>query len=160
MQLKIKRTQREGGMLSKTVIFCLDARVDFTPEELSNLRRYKLEKEVVYNSEASKRHLANVQANTAQGTMTGALKGAASLAFAVMNLNITVAGLQQGQHIECKSMEELLGAEDAVISACQQLRAYLDAAATFDGRESVIEFAPEPALVAQATPQERLLASA
>jgi hypothetical protein len=34
----------------------------------------------------------------------------------------------------------LLGAEGAIMDACKNLKAYLDTAQTFDGREEVLEF--------------------
>jgi hypothetical protein len=37
-------------------------------------------------------------------------------------------------------MEELLGAENAIVEAAQNLRAYLDTATTFDGGEDLLEF--------------------
>jgi hypothetical protein len=46
----------------------------------------------------------------------------------------------KGVHVECKSMAELLGAEQAIVEAGEKLRVYLDTAATFDGREEVHEF--------------------
>ena len=36
MQLKLVRSQREGGVLAKSVIFCLDARVQLTSDGLSH----------------------------------------------------------------------------------------------------------------------------
>lgn len=57
-----------------------------------------------------------------------------------LSLRITVDGLMNGQHIECKDLDELLGAEAAILNACKSLRAYLDTAQTFDGREEVLEF--------------------
>lgn len=152
MQLKLQRSQRESGVMSKSVVFCLDARVEFTTEELSNITRYKMHKQVIYNSEAAQKHLASAGMSMATGNMIGSLKGLASVAFAAMNLNISIASLQKGQHVECKSMDELLGAEDAIMTACQNLRGYLDTAATFDGREVLIDFnTAEPQIVATAT---------
>ena len=57
VQLKIKRSQKKT-LISGSAVFCLDARVMFTPPEAGNVSRYRLEKECIYNSEASKRHLA------------------------------------------------------------------------------------------------------
>ena len=154
MQLKIKRSQREAGLVSSKVIFCFDARVEFAGLERQSIERYKLHIEVIYNSEASKRHLATSDARQ-DGSTRGALKSLASLALAAMNLNITIASLERGHHIECKSMEELLDAEDELIGACKNLKAYLDAAATFDGRELLIDFSgTEPTVVAQAVTPE------
>jgi hypothetical protein len=45
----------------------------------------------------------------------------------------------KGVHIECKSMDELLGAEHAIVEAAQNLKAHLQTAVTFDGREAIIE---------------------
>lgn len=146
MQLKIKRSQRDGGVISKTAIFCLDARVEFTGEEKRYITRYKLGREVIYNSEAQLRLLERSHAQQ-DGSIRGNLKSLATAAFAFTKLHVTINSLEQGQHIECKSLEELLGAEDAIMTACQNLKTYLDAAATFDGREVLFDFstgAPEP----------------
>lgn len=139
MQLKLQRSQRDGGLISRTVIFCLDARVEFTAEEQRHITRYKLQNEVIYNSEASARYLARAEAQN-DGSIKGGLKSLASAAMAAMRLNISIASLQRGQHVECKSLDELLGAEEAIMTACQNLRAYLDTAATFDGREVLFAF--------------------
>jgi len=135
------------------VIFCLDARIQLTPEEQANVNRYKLGSQVIYNSEASKRHLAKSETAQSTGTAGGIAKSFVSLAMAALNLNITINGLQRGQHIECKSLDELLGAEEALMEACKNLRAYLDTAASFDGREVLVDFSgKEPAVVSTAPP--------
>lgn len=160
MQLHLRRSQRDGGVISKNVIFCLDAQAAFTPQEDENIRRYKLHNQCIYNSEASKRHLDHADA-ARDGSTRGALRSLAYSALAAMRLNITVNSLSRGQHIECKSLDELLGAEEALYEACRNLRNYLDTAATFDGREVVIDFsqAEQPQVVAQAQPQPVLVAT-
>ena len=50
------------------------------------------------------------------GSAKGLLKGLGSLVLAKMNLNITIASLQQGQHIECKDLGELLECEEAIMT--------------------------------------------
>ncbi len=158
MQLKIKRSQREGGVMSKTAIFCIDARVVFTPEEKQRLVKYKLFTQVIYNSEAAKHSLALSEAAMNSGTFSGALKGFAHATMAAMKLNISIDSLERGQHVECKSLDELLGAEEAVMIACRNLKGYLDTAATFDGREILVDFeSGEPELVASATPQPAIV---
>jgi len=134
MQLKLQRSQRDAGVISRNVIFCLDARVEFTAEEQRHITRYKLQNQVIYNSEASARHLAKAEAQN-DGSIKGGLKSIVSVAMAAMKLNISIASLQRGQHVECKSLDELMGAEEAIKAACNNLKAYLDLAATFDGRE-------------------------
>lgn len=157
MQLKLKRSQREGGVIGKTVIFCLDVRVEYDPTEKRNIERYRLFNETVYNSEASKRHLERVDANS-DGTAIGEWKALGYALLAAMKLNISISSLEKGHHIECKSLDELLGAENAVMSACKNLKAYLETAATFDGREVLVDFADEePKIIAHVTTPEPML---
>jgi len=160
MHLKLTRSQRDGGVVSAKVIFCLDARIQLTAEEQADVNRYRLGNQVIYNSEASRRHLAAVEAHTATGTFGGAVKAWGSLALVALNLNITIAGLQRGQHIECKSLDELRSAEEAIMDACRTLKAYLDAAATFDGREVLLDFSEgEPRVVSQGPVLSKLVTS-
>ncbi len=134
-----------GGKL----LFCLDARVEFNGQERDNITKYKLGSMCIYNSEASKKHLAAAAGNMATGNAMGSLKAIGSYALAAINLNITIDGLSKGTHVECKDMDELLGAEEAVVSACENLKAYLAAAATFDGREILMDFSgAEPTVAA------------
>ena len=158
MQLKIRRSQRDGGIISKTAIFCLDARVHFTEDEARSISRHKLANQMIYNSEASQR-LQDKADHQRDGSMAGSLKSLASVALAHMKLNISIASLERGQHVECKSLDELLGAEEAIMTACQNLKGYLDTAATFDGREVLFDFATGQAqAVAQAvTPAPMLI---
>lgn len=157
MQLKLKRSQREGGIVGKNVIFCLDARVEFTAREKANIQRYKLYKQVIYNSDASKKQLEK-SAGAMDGSMVGGIKSLAFTALAGMNLNISIEGLERGTHVECKSMDELLGAENAILTACNNLKEYLETADTFDGREVVIDYSePKPAVIAEATPSPQKL---
>ena len=139
MQLKIQRTQRMGGVMGGTVVFCLDVQADYSDQEADNIAKYKLGKQVVYNSRASKRHLDKLdEAN--DGSAKGYIKGAVSLAMAAMNLNISINSLGRGQHIECKDLEELLEAEEAVMVACRNVKRFLDTAATFNGSIALIDF--------------------
>jgi hypothetical protein len=139
MQLKLRRTQRSTMVTSKAV-FMLDAQSILTEEEKHNVRKYNLGKLVIYNSERSRKLLEAGQAAAGLGTLGGLARGFTKLAMAKLSLNISINSLMDGHHIECKDLEELLGAEEAVKEACQLLRTYLDTAATFDGREEVVEF--------------------
>ena len=138
MQLKVKRAQRTTGLMGKTVLFCADIRAEYTPEERANINKYSLGGEVIYNSRAAAEHLEKMGRHIDAGGM-GLLKGLGSLVLSKMNLNITIASLQQGHHIECKDLSELLECEDAVVTACKNLKGFLEAAATFDGREIVVD---------------------
>ncbi len=157
MQLKLKRSQRDGGMLGGTVIFCLDARAEYTAEEKRNIERYKLSSQAIYNSEASKR-LLNKAASHDDGSTRGALKAIGVSLLAGMRLNISIGSLERGHHIECKTIDELLGAEEQLMEACEGLRNYLNAAASFDGREVVVDFSSgKPAVVAESQPSAAML---
>lgn len=158
MQLKIRRSQKTANFTG-TVIFCLDARVEFTNTERDCLTRYRLFGQVIYNSDASQRALAKSEVHQ-DGSFGGNFKSLAYAALAHMKLNISIASLARGQHVECKSLDELLGAENAVIEACENLKGYLDTAATFDGREVLIDFSSEtPQVIAQAVSPAPTLAA-
>lgn len=137
MQLVLRRSQKTTGLMSKTVTFCLDARVDLSPEEAASVKKYGLGSQVLYNSATTKGHLEKVM-ETAGGSR-GFLSGAVNMALAKMSLSITVDSLTRGQHVECKDLDELLGAEEAIKSACDNIRIYIDVASTFDGRQIILD---------------------
>lgn len=147
MQLKLQRSQRAGGLSGSTVFFCLDVRADYTAEEKANISKYRLGGQAIYNSRAAQKHLdaADIHLDRTQEGSTGnrfagLARGAVSLALAKMQLNVTIASLGKGHHIECKDMAELLESEDTIRNACKDLTRYLEAAATFDGSETVVEY--------------------
>ena len=147
MNLKLRRTQRSAGMVSKKIYFALDARADLTTEETSLIQKYGLGSLVVYDSEARKArteavqdHLAEARDTSSARSLWKSARGLASAAMAALTLRITVDSLIGGQHVECKDLDELLGAEAAIMEGCRNLKAYLETALTFDGREEVLEF--------------------
>lgn len=174
MHLKITRTQKAAGRLSKAAaIFCIDARVEFTPAEKANIKKYDMGHQIIYSSEAAKKHqenaalhgqAASVMFDVVTGAglgrvLMGGLKSVASGAMAMFSLNISIDSLQNGQHIECKDLIEVMAAEQALKEACENLKAFIDTAATFDGREQLWGFengtaevvaettAPDPTLI-------------
>ena len=153
MQLKLKRSQRSGGIMGGKVIFGLDARADLSADEQGLVKKYGLGKLAVYDSEARKKHQGAAyghfdDAVNAQGfglssagkSLWKNARGIASAAMMALSLRVTVDSLVSGQNIECKDLDELLGAEAAILDACKNLKAYLETALTFDGREEVVEF--------------------
>jgi hypothetical protein len=138
MQLKLQRSQRSGGLMGGKILFALNARVDFTPEEAGLIKKYGLGNQSVYDSEARKKHAGTVR-DYAEGR-SGFLSGAAAFAMSSLSLHVTVDGLSRGQHIEAKSLDELIGAEEAIREACVNIKNYIAVATTFDGREEVVEF--------------------
>lgn len=133
MRLNITRSQKKAGMISKEVVFCLNVRTDLTEEEKHAVREYGLGKEVIYNSEQAKKHLENTQTG-------GALKAWTSLAMAALSLKITIDSLMQGQTVECKSLDEVIGAEEAIRTACENMKQYIEVASQFNGESEVVEF--------------------
>ena len=139
MQLVLRRSQKTTGLISKSAVFVLDARAELKPEELAAIKKYGLGNQILYASAKSKSH-AETAMSVDPTTGGGFLRGIAAAAMSRLSLNITVDSLTKGQHIECKDLEELLGAEEAIQNACQAIRGYLEIAKTFDGREIVIDF--------------------
>lgn len=147
MQLKIQRSQRVGGVLGNTVFFCLDVRADYSPEEQSNVCKYKLGPQVIYNSKAARRHLDKAkqgldrtQSDDWKESASGLASGMVSLAMSRLHLNISIASLARGHHIECRDLPELLEAEQTVREACKSVTNFLAIAETFNGSEIVVEY--------------------
>lgn len=147
MQLKLQRSQRPGGVLGTTVIFCLDARADYSPAEASNIGKYKIGGQLVYSSQAARRHIADTHrhldrtnSHLAREQVAGLARGVFSLAMAKMSLNISIASLGRGHHIECKDLAELLDAEQALMEACRNVKQFLAEAATFSGSLILVDF--------------------
>ena len=168
MLLKLKRSQRMAGMMSKKPVFMLDARLDLTRAEAELVRKYQLDQYTVYDSAARTAAAESVQSH-ARGAQSANSVGGAALSLgraylavlgAKLALRVTVGSLVRGQHIECKDLEELLGAESAIREAAQNVNGFLHVALSFDGREEIVEFpglgedsgpAPEP-VVGQPSP--------
>ena len=144
MQLKLKRSQRKG--MTGKIIYHLDVRADIPDEDLDLIRKYKLGKHQVYTSESLKALSSGADAalNAGQalgihnpGGVTSTLKGVGLGIASRFAMKITVDDLTQGKSIECKDLLEMLDAEQGVINACENLKTYLQAAESFDGREVV-----------------------
>jgi hypothetical protein len=157
LRLKLRRSQRAS--LIGAVIYILDARMELTAEEIELVRKYQLGNKLIYESTNRQRHMeatiahlkmtkdmppitapTGAQMLGAGRTLYRLARAGWSATAAALSLRITVNGLISGVHAECKSMDELLGAENAILQAAQNLRSYLDTATTFDGREEFIEF--------------------
>lgn len=133
MQLKIKRSQHVGGMINKSVVFAIDARAELTPEEIEAVRKYKLENELLYESD---------KANELRGRFqeAGMVSSLVLAARHRLSLTIVLKDLVKGKHIECKDLAEIISTEEAVRDACNSLVQYLRIAEQFDGGEEIIAF--------------------
>jgi hypothetical protein len=131
MQLKIAHSQKKG-MMGKTT-FSLDIRAEYTEEEKSRINKYDLGGEIIYSSRAAQTHLQNLSGADNVGTAL------VSRVLLGMNLNISIASLAKGQHIECKDLGELIDSENAIVAACRNVKSWLDVAASFNGQETLID---------------------
>ena len=138
MQLRTRKSQTTKGIISKKPLFALDAQIAFTAQERASIDKYQLGEEIVYSSDAKKKHVDTMVA-ASQGQV-GLLKGFAAMAANAFTLSCTINSLARGQHIECKTLGEVLEADLAIKEACQTVRTFLDVAATFDGSQETLEF--------------------
>jgi hypothetical protein len=157
MLLKLKRYERRSGIMGK-VIFGLEARLAVSAEDLRLIKKYGLGKWVVYDSTARKKHdkaakghLESTKEHPSvfddgEKQFIGLFKifyrfGRAwtSATRAALSLRITYDKLIQGTTVECEDMLELLDAEKAIRKAAENLKAYLNEAGTFVGKDELIE---------------------
>jgi hypothetical protein len=132
MQLQLKRTQRSAGMMGNKVIFVLQACLETSQLEQALIQKYGLGGLTVYNSAERRQHAENARAATSRlGMLAAVAKGH-------LALQCTVNSLIKGQVVECKTLEEMMAAEEAITDAAHNIKSYLDLASTFDGREVVV----------------------
>ena len=157
MCLKIKKSQTTSFW--GRVIFIIDARMEISAEEYRLIRKYDLGNLLIYSSSGRDKHLDAMKARlentktrhsmTASftDTLLGLFRFFGNLfvanvhgAMAAYRLKITVNKVCRGVHIRCKNMNEVIVAKNAIVQAGETLRAYLDAAQSFDGTEEIHEF--------------------
>jgi len=128
MKLRLNKSQRSSGVMSKKVVFSLGAQVDLTSQEAEYVKKYKMGKEVLYNKDRVNPELYDYKSG--KGIMR-------NLSAIAMNINLTVNDLVNGRTIECKDINEILDAEATVKTACQGLKNLLEACAGFEGEEII-----------------------
>jgi hypothetical protein len=152
--LRLKRSQKDGF---RGTIYMLDARIDVTAAIRDLIDKHKLGSRVIYDSDKRQQHDANVRAhleNThSQAPLSAPIRAHAidlgrvvwslaraglSATRAALALRVTVSSLMAGVHIECKSLEELLEAEEAIRTAKANLEGYIYEIEQFDGTEKII----------------------
>ena len=128
MKLRLSKSQKSTGVMSKKVLFSLGAQVDLTAQEAEYVNKYKMGKEVIYNKDRINPEHHDYKSN--KGIMR-------NLSAMAMNINLTVDDMVNGRTIECKDINEILEAEASVKSACQGLKNLLEACAGFEGEEII-----------------------
>lgn len=156
MQLKVRRSQ--DSTMTGAPVFKLDARMSVSRDHVALIAKYRLGDRIVYDSKARQQHADAAKAyadrtadqpsmlHSSAGSLAwGATKSlfnlaraGTSAAMAALSLRITINSLIAGVHVECKDLDELLSAENAIRDAAKNLKDYLEVAATFDGQEQVI----------------------
>jgi hypothetical protein len=133
MQLKLKRSLKEGGMLTKTTSFVLDGRVSFSAEETAAIDKFKWSGMVLYDSEAEQ----GTKTTSADSWKTAWAKGVASAGR--LKIKLSPGTLIQGFHFETTNLSESVLAEETIIEVCENLRNYFTHAQTYNGSENVLE---------------------
>ena len=133
MKLKLRRSQKSG--MTGNVTFKMMAIVDLEVDESAAVRKYKLGKEVVYESPKG---AAASQLLAVGGAFSGIT---ATIAAKAMNQILTVDDLVKGKEIACKDINEMMAAEEQIREACLGLSRILFVCQHFDGEE-VIDIEP------------------
>ncbi len=123
MKLLLRRDQK-SGMLGK-IIFTLSVRAELSDEEKTNIKKYKLGETILYE------RLKTIDPGS------GLLGMASRMALKMINLTISVKDLEEGKHVDCKDIVEMLAVEEQIKEAAQTFRAVLGAASTFGGEEII-----------------------
>lgn len=128
MKLRLNKSQRSAGVMSKKVMFSLGAQVDLTAQEAEYVKKYKMGSSILYNKERVTPEMHDYKSG--KGLMR-------NLSAIAMNINLTVDDLVKGRTIECKDINEIIDVEVTVKSACQGLKNLLEACAGFEGEEII-----------------------
>jgi hypothetical protein len=126
------------------IYFAVDARIVLTEDEMQDVIKYHLHDQVVYYSEGVRKQATKTMDDVEARTVGGTLKAMARLAALNLQLKFTFADLMRGVHVECKNLDELMGAEGAFVMACERAQKYLAFAKTYTNeQETVREFKVE-----------------
>ncbi len=119
MKLILQKDQKRT--LTGKTSYAMAISVKLEDDEASNIKKYKLGKEVLYSNK--------------QDSSSMSLMGA--IAHAAVSTTITVADLVNGKNIECKDILEMLAIEEQVKEGAKVLKQMLKAMSTFGGEEIV-----------------------
>ncbi len=136
MQLKLRRSQKQGLTGVKFILFAI---VDLDERESTSLNKYQLGKTVLYSSEQGDYALALL------GSKAGLLNNVKGLGLSwiakASNQLIMLGALINGKEIVCADINELIGVEEQMRTACENLSRILYVCENFDGEE-VIDITP------------------
>lgn len=157
IEVLVARSQRRTWL--RRVVFMIDARMGVSAEQFDLMKKYRLGRVLVYDSlrrqrqnELARAHLQMAQERKSwticlwREEVRGLLRRIWHLIRALISfligflfIRITISRLIRGAHIESKSLDRILQAKNAIETGAADLRAYLIAAESFDGREELFE---------------------
>ena len=140
MKLKLRRSQKTG--LTGSVTFKLFFIVDLAEQEAAALKKYKLGKDIVYETPKGAAATEGLRMAASMGSLGGVGRGLAStIAAKAFGQILTVNDMVSGKEIACKDIGEMIAAEEQIKDACASLARILYMCRHFDGEE-VIEIDP------------------
>ena len=126
MNLIFERAQRTGGVMSKKQIFSVTVKAEISEAEREAINKYRLADEVLYVDGER----PDIDPNSAFSVLKGAIK-AATVG------KLVVRDLVNGKTFENDDIGGMLATEEHIKTAAENLKLYLDAAASFGGRQVV-----------------------
>jgi hypothetical protein len=133
MRLKLRRNQKSS--MTGKVSFKLFFIVDLAADEAAALKRYKLGKDIVYETPKG---AAAVESFRSASSLSGMGRGLASaLAAKAMNHILTVNDMVNGKEIACNDIGEMIAAEEQIRDACLSLSRILHMCQHFEGEEII-----------------------
>lgn len=157
IEVVISRSQRFNWL--NRVVFMVDARMGMSIEQYSLMRKYRLGRTIVFDSarrerqnELARTHLELAREGKSQTIclwreewrgifrrLWYLIRALVSLLLGFLFIRVTLAKLIKGAHVESKSLDKILAAKNAIERSASDLKAYLEVAETFDGREDLFE---------------------
>jgi hypothetical protein len=125
MKLILEREQRSAGMMSKRQVFSVTFRAEVDQKDRDMIDTLKLADDELYSS------------HDIIDPGAGLLGLASRMAMKNKIKTLNVRELVNGKTIECENIVEMKAVEGQVIEAAENLKAILDTAATFGGREVI-----------------------
>ncbi len=125
MKLLLRRDQKKGKS-GQPITFTLDARAELTPQEAWCVKKYKMEKTMLYANQTGWRTMAVSYSMTPRIAVDNAA-----------NITVTVEDLVNGKHLECKDIVQMCAVEEQLKDASRTFKEILAAASRLGGEEAI-----------------------
>ncbi len=158
MHLLFRRDQRDDGWFESSITFLLDIRLELTPDERAQAKRYQLLDITVYDSawREQYRQAAEQRFDAATegsifttdvdrlfsdlaASLWNNLAGLGNALMMSLELHLTYRDLIDGAHVETEDIDAAVNVETIVLAHCRALAQVLDTALTFDGSDTLYE---------------------